>query len=284
MPLAVAVVGRPAGEITVTLDRRWLMAYAAGVPDEDPALYDTAAGLVVHPLFPVAPEWQLVLQHRSHDSGLTPSEVRRGIHVGHDLVLHRPIVPDEEVRVAGRTVAVGSRRAGATQTVLFTATGADGDVVWRTLNTSLFLGVALDGEPHAEQLDWPTDAAHLTESNTTPIAVASSQVRPVDAHVYSECARIWNPIHTDVMAARAAGLDEPILHGTATLARAVSLAARLAGVALTAVRRVTGDFAAPVELRGAIAVRVLAQTERSLAFDVLTHTSTTAVRNGSIRW
>ena len=38
------------------------------------------------------------------------------------------------------------------------------------------------------------------------------------AHVYTECARIWNPIHTDVAYARAAGLPDIILHGTATLA------------------------------------------------------------------
>ncbi|PYN49457.1 MAG: hypothetical protein DMD95_01175 [Candidatus Rokuibacteriota bacterium] len=42
------------------------------------------------------------------------------------------------------------------------------------------------------------------------------------AHVYSECARIWNPIHTDVAVARTAGLTAPILHGSATLALAVS--------------------------------------------------------------
>src|SRR5262245_63914545 len=37
-------------------------------------------------------------------------------------------------------------------------------------------------------------------------------------HVYTECARIWNPIHTDLAVVRAAGLSGPILHGTATLA------------------------------------------------------------------
>ena len=42
------------------------------------------------------------------------------------------------------------------------------------------------------------------------------------AHVYTECARIWNPIHTDVAYARAAGLPDIILHGTATLALSVS--------------------------------------------------------------
>ena len=43
------------------------------------------------------------------------------------------------------------------------------------------------------------------------------------AHVYTEGARIWNPIHTDAAVAARAGLPGIILHGTATLALAVSI-------------------------------------------------------------
>ena len=50
----------------------------------------------------------------------------------------------------------------------------------------------------------------------------SVPIAPTLAHVYTECARIWNPIHTDTAVAHAAGLPGPILHGTATLALAVS--------------------------------------------------------------
>jgi acyl dehydratase len=42
------------------------------------------------------------------------------------------------------------------------------------------------------------------------------------ALVYTECSRIWNPIHTNPAVATRAGLPRPILHGTATLAMAVS--------------------------------------------------------------
>ena len=40
-------------------------------------------------------------------------------------------------------------------------------------------------------------------------------------HVYTECADIWNPIHTERKVALAAGLPDIILHGTATWALAV---------------------------------------------------------------
>jgi acyl dehydratase len=39
-------------------------------------------------------------------------------------------------------------------------------------------------------------------------------------HVYTECASIWNPIHTERAVALAAGLPDIILHGTATWALA----------------------------------------------------------------
>ena len=45
---------------------------------------------------------------------------------------------------------------------------------------------------------------------------------PAAAHVYTECARIYNPIHTSRRAARVAGLGKPLLHGTAVLTKCVS--------------------------------------------------------------
>ena len=44
------------------------------------------------------------------------------------------------------------------------------------------------------------------------------------AQTYSECARIWNPIHTDSAHAAEHGLPGIILHGTATAARALTVA------------------------------------------------------------
>ena len=48
------------------------------------------------------------------------------------------------------------------------------------------------------------------------------RVAATPAHVYTECARIWNPIHTDIAVARGGRAARLILHGTATLALAVS--------------------------------------------------------------
>jgi acyl dehydratase len=90
------------------------------------------------------------------------------------------------------------------------------------------------------------------------------------AHAYSECARIWNPIHTDIAVARAAGLPGIILHGTATLALAISQVIRHADLDPRAVRRVRASFTGMVPLPSRLTVRVLEATEGTgYLFDVL---------------
>jgi acyl dehydratase len=90
------------------------------------------------------------------------------------------------------------------------------------------------------------------------------------AHVYTECARIWNPIHTDLAVARAAGLASPILHGTATLALAISrVVARDAGGDAASVREVSARFTGMVAMPSRLTVRGRGHGGDVLAFDVV---------------
>lgn len=94
MPQRDTAVGHRLDTITAHCDARWLMAYAAGVPDERAELYETVTDLCVHPLFAVAPEWQLLAGDRSLPQGMTPEEAKQGIHIGHDLVLAGRVRPE----------------------------------------------------------------------------------------------------------------------------------------------------------------------------------------------
>ena len=86
--------------------------------------------------------------------------------------------------------------------------------------------------------------------------VASIAIQLEMPHVYSECARIWNPIHTERAVARAAGLPDVILHGTATWALAArEIVARYAGGDPTRLRRLFGRFRAMVFPGTSIALR-----------------------------
>lgn len=281
MPLDPSLVGHHLGRISVVCDDRWLMSFAAGVPDERAQFYDTTTRLAAHPLFPVAPEWELLVTHRVTQPGLTVDEVRRGIHVAHDVIMERPIRSGDQVVLEAQVASVDRRPAGATQQLLFTATDSGGHVVWRTMLTSLFLGAELVGQPLHADVGWPVEPLSTVRA-TTPIASRQSFVRTVDAHVYTECARIWNPIHTDVVAARRAGLAQRPLHGTATLARAVSIATDLAGMPIERVRRVTARFGAVVDLGSTIDIRLRAVDGRRLSFDVITGGGRPAIADGVI--
>ena len=90
------------------------------------------------------------------------------------------------------------------------------------------------------------------------------------AHVYTECARIWNPIHTDIAVARAAGLPGLILHGTATLALAVScVVTRELGGDPRRVRGVAARFTGMVPMPSVVTVRGYESETADVHFDAV---------------
>jgi acyl dehydratase len=91
------------------------------------------------------------------------------------------------------------------------------------------------------------------------------------AHVYTECARIFNPIHTDRAVALGAGLPDIILHGTATMAMAVSrIVDGYLGGDGRRVRRLGGRFAAMVLMPSTLELVVTAAEDDAVFFHVLT--------------
>jgi len=97
--------------------------------------------------------------------------------------------------------------------------------------------------------------------------------------VYTECARIWNPIHTDVDYARAAGLPDIILHGTATLAFSVSVVIKAFGV--KTVKRVRCRFAGMVTMPSALTVQA-SRAGDEVAFITLNARGDTVIDRGWI--
>jgi acyl dehydratase len=218
------LVGATVGPLTQEIDARWLMAYAAGLGETEPAYLDTlrAGGLVAHPLFPVSYEWPLAVESRERQLG---AEIAlHGVHASHDLTLHRPIRAGDRLTTTAIVVAVAPRRAGAYVLTRYETRNARAERVSTTDYGSVYLGVAC--EPEGSLL--PGTALPKGEGGSKGEDAWTDEV-PIAAtlaHVYSECARIWNPIHTDPEAARRVGLPSIILHGTATLALSVSAALR----------------------------------------------------------
>ena len=101
------------------------------------------------------------------------------------------------------------------------------------------------------------------------------------AHVYSECARIWNPIHTDRAVALAAGLPDIILHGTATMVLAVSQIVRLVlGGDAARVRRLGGRFSAMVLMPSVLELIIHGVQDGVVSFAVMTEDGPPAFSGG----
>lgn len=272
--LGAGVVGAGAGPLASSVDDRWLMAYAAGLGETDPRYFDTLgeAGPEAHPLFPVCYEWPLAVELRGRVLGEAIAPL--GVHARHRLVIHRTPRAGDRLSTTARVTGLEARAAGALVTVRFDTTDAAGRPVTTTDHASLYRGVEVNGQappaglPPGSGPDVAPEAAPGEAG--LPRWEADLEIAAALAHVYTECARIWNPIHTDVAVARAAGLPGPILHGTATLALAVSrvMARDLEGQP-GRVAAVEARFTGMVPLPATLVVRGLGRTPDRIAFDVV---------------
>ena len=127
----------------------------------------------------------------------------------------------------------------------------------------------------------------LRTAVSAPLAEIPVPVPANLAHVYSECARIWNPIHTDLEVARRMGLPDIILHGSATLALAVSrVVDHAADGDPNRVRRLGGMFRGMVLMPSEIRLRLhadeLTGEGRVIAWDVLNAEGQPAITKGFV--
>ena len=179
---------------------------------------------------------------------------------------------------------VEARRSGAYQLARIDTVAADGDPVSTTWYGMLLRDVEVVGGDRALDDSGPTlepaDVDGLSEGQGKECAIA---VAANAALVYTECARIWNPIHTDQAVAQAAGLPEPILHGTATLALAVSrVVAECFDGDPERVVRIAGRFGAMVRMPSTLTLRIGSVREGRVRFEVLESGGGRAIRDGLI--
>lgn len=282
MPVPSAAVGLQTAPITHHVDNRWIMSYAAGLAEHGPEYLDTttAAGVVAHPLFPVCVEWPTVLALRDLDvlnASITPEEARRGIHATHDLVVERNMAPGDVITTVATIIGVERRSPGAFLTMDMVSTAADGAVVCRTRQGSLYLATEVEGDDRPA----PPEEALPPIVPSELVAEVAIAVDAGAAHVYTECARIWNPIHTDLAVALGANLPGLILHGTATLAHGVTVGVHhLGGGDPRSVRRIRGRFGAMVPMPSTLTVALY----RNGRFEVRTPDGGLAVKDGHLQF
>ncbi|MGI9596828.1 MAG: MaoC/PaaZ C-terminal domain-containing protein [Acidimicrobiales bacterium] len=287
MAIPTSLAGMTLEPMVHEVDERWTMAYAAALGDSRPAYLDTTrpAGVVAHPLFTVCPEWPVIVNSRrlSEQAGVSAAEVRTGVHATHDVVIHRLIRPGDVLTTSLEMVGLVDISPGAMSTTRLQTVDATGAPISTTSQNGIYLGVHADGEDRPDP-DPPT--AIPGQDRIGDPREVTIDLDGGAAHTYTECARIWNPIHTDRAVALAAGLPDIILHGTANLAYGVTAVVdHRADGRPELIRRLACRFKAMVLLPSTITVRVWPPNEtgagrRTVPFEVLNADGQPAVQDG----
>jgi acyl dehydratase len=279
--IAGRIVGTEVGALSTSLDARWVMAYSAALGLDDPRYYDTLAdaGPIAHPLFSVCYEWPAAVALRAKT--VRDAWVLLGVHASHHVVIHRRPAAADRLLTRAQIVEVRPSRAGARVVARFTTVDRNGRPVTTTDYGSVYRGVTTVSPARApvEPLPRPEPPAP-----NEPRWTATVQVGAHAAHVYSECARIWNPIHTDLAVARTAGLSSPILHGSATLALAVSQVIQhdLDGDP-TRVGEIAARFTGLVYMPSSFVVRGRGRAGDLIAFDAVDARGEPVLSDGVVR-
>ena len=286
MPLSTTMVGQKTDAIAHTVDARWIMAYAAGLGDLNPRMMDTSkhAPVVAHPLFPVCVEWPVVLAAaRVPGSELATMEERaRGVHAAHDLHIHRPVRDGDVLSTTAEIVGLEERKPGAAQMTKLETRDQRGELVSTTWQLGITRGVGISGEPRWTATPPPLPTDEGTEACELVYAL---NVMPGAGQIYPECARIWNPIHSDRAYAIAAGLPDIILHGTATMALAVSgIVNNCIGGDVARVTRIGGRFSAMVPVPDTLKLEIYRKSPDSVRYRVRNGAGQEAITQGFLFW
>jgi acyl dehydratase len=189
--------------------------------------------------------------------------------------------------VTTRAVIAGieRRKPGAFEVTKFETVDEQGAPLCTTYTGNIYRQVEIAGDER------PATMPVMLSPKTAPARPRAEQRVTVPAgaaHIYTECARIWNPIHTDAKVAAAAGLPAIMLHGTATLALAVSRIIAIEGAGDPAcVTEIYGRFGAMVFMPSELSLRVIAReridgARDAIFFEALSSEGGRAVREGVV--
>lgn len=261
----VRSTGDASRRITHGVTDRWLRAYAVAVGDTRSEFFDVErqCGIVAHPVFPACLEWPLV-EDGAPGISLSQATLRRGLHVGQEIQFAAPIRADQRLTTTAE-LHIAEQRSTATHIAIRFRTRDEQDALVVTSRTHmLYPGVQLLGEPR------PGPRQQTARPRDNPLVpIGEFAVDETNAIIYSECARIFNPIHTDPRVAKSAGLPSTVLHGTETLARAVSLiTSRLPGTPAT-VEGLSCRFTGMVTPGADLKVRASREDHGVVHFDVV---------------
>ncbi len=280
VPLSAQIVDYEFRPLSHEIDQRWTMGFAAAVGDARPEFIDTSRedGVIAHPLFTIALEWPvyLLVVRDLIGLGLSREDAMMATPLDHEVTLYRTIRPGQTLNTAAAVLGVQHHAQGSTIAIEWTTTRGNGGIVARSTSTLLFPGVPLASGPAGLDLRSPDAVIDLRSPVATITGAGAHLLHGFDgggeqvsrrgrrrlgtavAHVFGECANMWNPVHSDRAVAIDAGRPGLTMPPTGLLAMAVSSALQLAEGTPECVRRVRADFGQPVALPAELDVELSA--------------------------
>lgn len=239
------------------------------------------------------PAIAFLLQYGAQRREVAPAEAAnpawmRAVHAETDLTIHSPFQLGDVITTQGQVIERKQIKPGVLNVERYRMIDAEGRLRAEMDFSLIFRGATLTGSDRTLESTRPPPWPVMEDE---PRVLSRRTVARSDLHLYTACSGIYAPIHTDFMAARRAGLEDIVLHGSATKALAVTtiIDELLEGDA-TRVRRVFGRLRAVVPAGTAIDVRIKGDRSsqdpsapgREIFFDVLNHRGEPAVADGFV--
>lgn len=254
-------LGRRHGPFPVTLDSDMIRQYADATNDPNPRYQD---GSAVPVAFPVV----LVFDAQTAGNSAVPREAiaqaRAAVHGEHDLMLHRPLVPGEELEVFSEASSVRITGAGTGVALRIEMRDASGTVVAEQWWTTFFAGIELgeDGGPD------PPDHRFPEAARADPLGQYAVHVDLDQPTRYGAVSNDWSAHHFDRAVAQASGFPDVFLHGLCTMAMCgQAVVETVAGNDPTRVRRLAVRFASPTMLGDDLVVDLFRANPNTFVFE-----------------
>lgn len=273
MGVPAIVMGNRHGPFRSVMSPEFVRSYADATADPNPAYREAAA------VPPVALVTQIFEAQAAGNADI-PRELmasmRSGVHGEHDLMLHRPLEPGEELRTwvegHGGSVAGSNTRV----TIHFQTLDSGGEAVAEQWWTTVLIGTDV-----ADAVGSPApDHAFPEQARSRPAASVRLSIDEDMARRYAEVSGDWSAHHFDLEAATKAGASGLFVHGLCTMglcARAV--VEGVAGGDPRRVRRVAVRFAKPALLGEDLEVELYDAGGGAYPFEA-TAGQDTVIRNG----
>lgn len=203
--------GDRAGPYELVIDAESAAAFGEATLDHNPRYFDGTA------LPPTAIATQTYRTQFAAMLELVPesvfAEAHGGVHGQHELLLHRPIVPDETLRTIVETYSARSSGGNLRITLLHKTYDAEENLVAEQWWTTVMLGATAD--PTGPALP---DHAVAAFGNEHLIAEEVVRIDQDMARRYGHVSGDFSEHHFDAEAARRSGYEGPFLHGLCTMA------------------------------------------------------------------